>query len=129
MGYFNKLTPAEAERLSIMAEECAEVIQIIGKIQRHGFDSCHPNGGPNNRRLLAKEIGDVKVATLLLLDSHDVEDDAVQDSYREKMFNIPQYLHHNKHMFPDYHYKKEVNGAKVRCCGDCDMPVIECDCN
>ena len=34
--HFNNLTPGEAERLAILAEECGEVIQIIGKILRHG---------------------------------------------------------------------------------------------
>ena len=37
--HFNKLTEAEQERLVILAEECAEVIQVVAKIQRHGFNS------------------------------------------------------------------------------------------
>ena len=41
--HFNKLTPAEDERLAMLAEECAEVIQIVSKIQRHGYDSWHPD--------------------------------------------------------------------------------------
>ena len=34
--HFNGLTPAEDERLAMLAEECAEVIKIVSKIQRHG---------------------------------------------------------------------------------------------
>ncbi len=34
MTHFNELTPAEAERLAYLAEECGEAIQIIGKILR-----------------------------------------------------------------------------------------------
>ena len=33
---FNGLTPAEAERLALLMEECGEVVQIIGKVLRHG---------------------------------------------------------------------------------------------
>ena len=44
MEHFNKLTPAEAERLAMLAEECGEVVQIVGKILRHGYDSQHPDG-------------------------------------------------------------------------------------
>ena len=38
-NHFNKLTEAEQERLVILAEECSEVIQIVCKILRHGYDS------------------------------------------------------------------------------------------
>jgi hypothetical protein len=31
MTHFNGLTPAQAERLAMLAEEAAEVIQVIGK--------------------------------------------------------------------------------------------------
>ena len=37
MNNFNQLTPAETERLAILAEECGEVIQAVGKILRHGY--------------------------------------------------------------------------------------------
>jgi len=60
------LTPAQYERLAILMEEAAEVIQIIGKIQRHGYESRHPDGGPTNREMLEKEIGHVNYAVNLL---------------------------------------------------------------
>lgn len=40
--FTNNLTPAEAECLAILIEECAEVQQIACKILRHGYDSCNP---------------------------------------------------------------------------------------
>lgn len=59
-GHFNNLTPAEAERLAMMAEECAEVIQIIGKILCHGYDSYHPERPAlTNRMLLVNELTDL----------------------------------------------------------------------
>ena len=57
--HFNQLSPAEAERLAMLAEEAGEVIQIVGKILRHGFESYHPdNPGNTNRDLLADEVCD-----------------------------------------------------------------------
>lgn len=73
--HFNKLTPAEAERLTILAEECGEVIQCVGKILRHGYESVHPDdlekvpgsdtlyqrkpGAKTNRDRLTEEISDL----------------------------------------------------------------------
>lgn len=64
MTPFNKLTPREAEALAILAEECGEVVQAIGKILRHGFESRHPydDGGMTNRQQLRKELVDVLAA-------------------------------------------------------------------
>jgi len=58
--HFNQLTPAQAERLAMLAEECGEVIQIIGKILRHGYESYHPNNPVfSNRDLLHQELTDL----------------------------------------------------------------------
>ncbi len=58
--HFNNLTPAQAERLAMLAEECAEVIQVIGKILRHGYDSYHPDQPYiTNRELLQQELTDL----------------------------------------------------------------------
>jgi NTP pyrophosphatase (non-canonical NTP hydrolase) len=60
MEHFNKLTPAEAERLAMLAEECGEVIQIVGKILRHGYDCYHPEDPTKtNRQLLGRELTDL----------------------------------------------------------------------
>lgn len=58
---FNKLTPAETERLAYLAEECGEVIQIVGKILRHGYESHNPFDPlkTNNRLLLQNELTNV----------------------------------------------------------------------
>lgn len=58
--HFNGLTPAEAERLAMLTEECAEVIQIIGKILRHGYESYHPEDPQTtNRMRLMDELNDI----------------------------------------------------------------------
>ena len=69
MRHFNNLTPAEAERLAMLAEECGEVIQVVGKILRHGYESYHPeNTSETNRDLLANEVCDL-LAVVQMMDS------------------------------------------------------------
>jgi hypothetical protein len=40
---FNKLTPAETERLAWLIEECGEVVKAGSKILRHGYYSYDPS--------------------------------------------------------------------------------------
>lgn len=63
--HFNKLTPAEHERLSLLFGECGEVIQAISKIMRHGYESGW--NGNNNRADLEKEISHVQNAIEMLV--------------------------------------------------------------
>lgn len=93
MQPFNDLSPAEAERLALLAEECAEVIQVIGKILRHGFESRHPKGGPDNRRLLEREIGDVECATRLMIVAGDLNEGEIGYAYAQKRERVAEYLH------------------------------------
>ena len=71
--HFNGLRPDEAERLAMLAEECGEVVQVIGKILRHGYESKHPAhlDGPTNRDLLAKECADVMAVLKLMANAGD----------------------------------------------------------
>ncbi len=57
----NPATESETEVLNLITEECAEVIQIISKIARFGFDSYHPTDPTKetNRSHLETEIGDL----------------------------------------------------------------------
>ena len=65
--HFNQLTPAEAERLAMLAEECGEVIQVVGKILRHGYDSHHPdNPKVTNRQLLGRELTDLLAVAAMM---------------------------------------------------------------
>lgn len=91
------LTNAERERLALLAEECGEVVQIIGKILRHGYESRHPDGGPTNRELLQTEAGHVGFAMLLCERFGDMDGDAVDGALREKSIKIGQYLHFQDH--------------------------------
>lgn len=107
--HFNKLTPAEHERLSLLMEECAEVIAVCGKIMRHGYDSCDPTkkNSPTNRRLLIQELGDVAAAQDLLVDGRELIDgefvcspiEAVSSIERHKvhkLYSVKKWMHHQE---------------------------------
>jgi len=95
MEHFNKLAPAEAERLALLAEECAEVIQVVGKILRHGYESYHPsNGGMPNRSLLEKELGDVGAIVAMMAADHDVCEPAIASYAEHKTRSVLRWCHH-----------------------------------
>lgn len=95
---FNKLTDAEAERLAILAEECAEVIQVVGKILRHGYASCHPDNlkGETNRRLLERELGDVLGTMRVMEKRGDVGVNPIREHAMQRQFKFEKgtFLHH-----------------------------------
>ena len=91
---FNKLTPAETERLALLMEECGEVVQVIGKILRHGYESMHPLGGDRNRELLEKECGDVRQAMIMLCNAGDLSKAAIHEHADNKAKTVAIYLHH-----------------------------------
>jgi hypothetical protein len=57
--------------LAKLAEECGELIQVIGKLMAYP-DGDHPDGGPNLIVRLSDEIADVRAAcTYVVLQSLD----------------------------------------------------------
>lgn len=96
--HFNQLTPAQAERLAILAEEAGEIVQAVGKILRHGYASTHPNGGPDNRGSLTKEVGDLFATVALMVDAGDLNEDAVEQAADDKLANGGRYHHHQEEL-------------------------------
>lgn len=94
MEHFNQLSPAEAERLALLAEECGEVMQAIGKVLRHGYASRHPDGGPTNREALERECGDVYHSIWRLIGSGDIDGNGMSLRADEKARSVERYLHH-----------------------------------
>ena len=92
----NGLIDSEVESLAILAEECGEVLQIVGKVLRHGYASHNPlSANPiSNRGLLAKEIGDLRWIISLMLSEGDVAEGAVVQRERLKGERAKPYLHH-----------------------------------
>ena len=97
MEHFNKLSPAEAERLALLAEECGEVVQAIGKVLRHGFENSHPDGGPTNREALERECGDVYHAICRLTRAGDIDSNGMSRQADDKAKRVMCYLHHQGH--------------------------------
>lgn len=94
MEHFNGLTPAEAERLAILAEECAEVIQVVGKILRHGYTSRHPVIHEDNIYMLERECGDVRAAMLMMCKAGDINKANIHLAADEKLERVKKYCHH-----------------------------------
>lgn len=92
----NNLSPAELERLAILAEEMGEALQEIGKILRHGYDACNPITGIANRRSLENELGDVRHAMIMLCNANDVSKDAIHKQAEYKRADISKWLHHQE---------------------------------
>ncbi len=94
--YAHILSPAELERLALLSEECAEVIQIISKICRHGYESYHPKdpAKTSNRDLLVQEIGHVGFAIQIMDQKADLSLNDVRRATDEKAQNVQQYLHY-----------------------------------
>lgn len=117
--HFNQLTPEQAELLAVLAEECGEVVQVIGKIQRHGIYSRHPNGGPTNNILLESEIGHVRAAARLLSRIGVVDLSRIATEETGKLTRIGKYLHHAGRALVAPATEKV---AKVEC-PNCKQPV------
>lgn len=95
--HFNGLTPAEAERLAILAEEASEVVHAVTKVLRHGFESFHPDEpkGPTNREKLALELGNLEAAVYHCVKAQDVQAGFIHIGAASKMSSNP-YTHHQQ---------------------------------
>lgn len=95
---FNQLTPAAAERLDILQEECAEVIKAVAKIKRHGFESYNPDNPSvpriSNRMELARELGDVIGVMDAMCTENDISGPAIERHGKEAWAKKLRYTHH-----------------------------------
>ena len=93
---FNQLSDAEAERLAILAEECAEVIQAVGKIKRYGYQNWWPKDtGFTNRQRLEYELGHVDAAVSRLVYAAQISRDEIDRHRSAKLESIKPFLHHS----------------------------------
>ncbi len=94
--HFNELTAAQDERLAVLIEECGEVLQVIGKIQRHGYASWNPDDPTRktNRQWLEEEMGHLYAALAAMLDAEDFSWPEMAKSRDAKRMSIGRWLHH-----------------------------------
>ena len=62
---------ATKEIMSILQEECAEVVQAVSKINRFGLNGVHPRETKTNQAHLEEELGDL-LAMVELLESKGI---------------------------------------------------------
>lgn len=101
-------TPEELERLALLAEECSEVIHMIGKILRFGWNDLHPDylSGPDNRQRLRSEIADVLAIIELMSNGGDLTcGDAVTmaDLRYKKMQKLKKYTQYQSKLLGRYY--------------------------
>lgn len=95
MKAFHDLDHAEIEALAHLAEECAEVIMAVAKMQRHGALTNHPDRPDSNNLMdLGREIGNLSVAIEIARQLGLVDDHDVHDGVDSKWAKIDRYLHH-----------------------------------
>lgn len=98
--HFNRLTPAQAERLAILAEEAGEVVQAVGKILRHGYGSHHPdNAAVDNRDHLEHELGDLTAVIHDMVERGDLSLKPIERQREDKLRRLKVgvlYLHHQR---------------------------------
>ena len=94
----NSLTPAQAERLHLLIEECGEVIQVAAKTLRHGYESYDPTVAiscrETNRQALEYELGHVYAAVMRMTLNQDVDTRRIADSREIKLQRGGRWLHH-----------------------------------
>lgn len=91
-----RITPQQAERLHKVIEECGEVIQIAAKTLDHGWDSFNPDGDRSvtNRRLLEKELGDLRAVVKLAILAGDYDEENIKQNAWEKAKRMGRWTHY-----------------------------------
>lgn len=81
------------ECLTVLQEECAEVVQIISKIRRFGPDSFNPNdeNQTTNLALLSQEIGDVLTMIDYLVEEGLIYEHDLRNAKIKKRIKFAQY--------------------------------------
>ena len=92
--HFNELSPAAAEALAFLLEELGEAQQVIGKILRHGLTSHHPTTHERNDAALARELGDIRAAMVIVTRLGIVVEADVYQRTTEKLDRVGAWLHH-----------------------------------
>lgn len=91
------------KNLEILAEECAEVIQIKSKIVRFGFNDYHPKNGMPNRDALEQELGDILAMITILVNNGVLTTEGLEKAKVLKLEKLPSWYNQ---VNPDIHVCK-----------------------
>ena len=79
------------EVMSILQEECAEVIQAVSKINRFGMDNFKPGKPKTNREHLEEELGDLLAMVDLLVETEVVSWGNLEMAKRAKIEKLKKW--------------------------------------
>lgn len=89
---------AQAERLTLLAEECSEVIKAVCKIERHGWVARRSTPGGvhvyNNRGELENELGNLYSVVARMIRAGDVNSEAIARANDEHDEQLKQYTYY-----------------------------------
>jgi NTP pyrophosphatase (non-canonical NTP hydrolase) len=90
----NKLTAAQEERLTLLIEECSEVIKCATKVLRFGYDSINPYAPQDGTNLnqLQLELGDLFAIKRLMANNEDIDVKAIAGRAVSKYNKLHTYL-------------------------------------
>jgi NTP pyrophosphatase (non-canonical NTP hydrolase) len=86
--FSNGLSAAQEEMFQLMEEECAELIQAVSKVRRHGLSSVNRDGTAFNRDDLLEEASDVLACLALLTHNGLLDREKMNDMARIKLNRI-----------------------------------------
>ena len=90
------VTPAVAELVTILGEECAEVIVRASKLLRFGPEEVQPGHFHTNAQRLGHEIGDLFEMVDRLVLAGLITPASVQHGRDSKRKNLAKYLQHQE---------------------------------
>lgn len=73
------------ERLTILSEECAELIQVVCKVQRFGLSD------PRTQDHLIQELGDVIAMVGIITQKLDIPEDVLYDAVCKKLEKLKKF--------------------------------------
>jgi NTP pyrophosphatase (non-canonical NTP hydrolase) len=82
-----------SKNLTILEEECAEVVQSVCKIRRFGMGDFDPRNSITNDVTLATEIGHVLCMIDILLHHNTVDVAIVEEARKNKIDKLAKYYH------------------------------------
>jgi NTP pyrophosphatase (non-canonical NTP hydrolase) len=90
----NHLTDHQDECLTILQEECAEVIQIASKIRRFGHLNIAAGYDRNNYELLEQEMGDIlAMMDMVCAANIGITNEGLAKAKANKMKKLSQWMH------------------------------------